>query len=158
MDWTAESQSHFKNYEVQYSNDGIKFQTIATIAGALKGSNQKYSYQHNNPRQGNIFYRLKMMDKNGKFEYSKIIALKLNCNRSSLMVYPNPVTDILNINITNLQNDVTVASLFDTNGKLIYSGEMVSGTNMIDMTKFAKGVYLLKLKNNVETQNIKIIK
>jgi hypothetical protein len=158
LDWTAESQSDFKNYEVQYSNDGIQFETIATIDGALKGSNQKYSYQHNNPRQGNIFYRLKMMDKNGKFEYSKIIVLKLNCNRSSLNVYPNPVTNILNINITNLQNDRTVASLFDANGKLMYSGEMVNGTNVIDMAKFAKGVYLLKLKNSVDTQSIKIIK
>ena len=142
LDWTAESQSHFKNYEVQYSNDGIKFQTIATLAG----SNQKNTYQHINPVQGNIYYRLKMTDVDGKFVYSKIIALKLDCNRSSLMVYPNPVSDILNINITNLQNDVTIASLFDTNGKLIYSGEMVSGTNMIDMSKFAKRSLHVKAK------------
>jgi hypothetical protein len=157
LNWAA-SEANFKNYDIQYSIDGIKFQTIATMAGELQGANQKYAYQHNNPPQGNIYYRLKMTGIDGKFEYSKIIPLKLFCNRSSLIVYPNPVTDILNINITNLQNEVTIASLFDNTGKLMYSHKMVSGTNMIDMKKFAKGVYLLKLKNNVETQNIKIIK
>jgi hypothetical protein len=158
LDWVAALESNFKNHEVQYSTDGLNFQSIATISAARQGSNQKYTYQHDNPKQGNIYYRLKMTDINGKFEYSKIIALKLLCNQSSLIVYPNPVTGILNINIINSQNGATIASLFDNNGKLIFSGEMVSGTNMIDMSKFAKGTYLLKLKNNVESQSIKIIK
>jgi hypothetical protein len=156
LDWVA-SESNFKNYEVQYSSDGIRFQTIGNIAGALQGSNHRYTYQDDKPKQGNSYYKLKMTDIDGKFTYSKIIALKLFCNQSSHIIYPNPVTDILNI-ITNLQNDVTIASLFDNNGKLLYSGEMKRGTNMINMAKFAKGIYLLKLKNNAETQNVKIIK
>ena len=157
LDWVA-SESNFKNYEVQYSSDGIRFQTIATIAGVLQGSNQRYTYQDAKPKQGNSYYKLKMTDIDGKFKYSKIIVLKPLCNQSSHIIYPNPVTDILNISITNLQNDVTIASLFDINGKLLYSSEMKSGTNMINMAKFAKGVYLLKLKSNAATKNIKIIK
>ena len=98
-----------------------------------------------------------MIDVDGKFEFSKIIAMKLDCSQSSVFVYPNPVTDILNVNITNSQNNVT-ADLFDQNGKRMYSGKLISGTNLIDMTKFAKGIYLLTLKNNTETKNIKIIK
>jgi len=35
---------------------------------------------------------------------------------------------------------------------------MVNGTNVIDMSKFTNGMYLLVLKNNFETQNLKIIK
>ena len=157
LDWVA-SEFNFKNYEVQYSSDGIRFQTIATIVGVLQGSNHRYTYQDDKPKQGNSYYKLKMTDIDGKFKYSKIIVLKPLCNQSSHIIYPNPVTDILNISITNLQNDVTIASLFDNNGKLLYSSEMKSGTNMINMAKFAKGIYLLKLKSNAETQNIKIIK
>jgi len=84
--------------------------------------------------------------------------MKLNCNRSEIVVYPNPVTDILNINITNAQDNETEASLYDNAGKLIHTKHLISGTNTIDMTKFAKGVYLLTLKNNTEIQNIKIVK
>lgn len=161
LDWTATSETNFKNYEIQYSVNGSNFETIETIPAALQyssSSNQKYSYHHTSPQQGKAYYRLKMVDIDGKFEYSKIIALKLDCNKRLITIYPNPVTDVLNVNITNGSNNKTIASLFDNNGKLVYSGNMISGTNTINMANFGKGIYLLKLRSDVETQNIKIIK
>ncbi len=156
LDWAAATESDFKNYEVQYSTNGSSFQTIGTLPA--NSSTQKYSFQHNTPAQGKIYYRLKMDDLNGKSEYSKTIAMKLNCNKSEILVYPNPVKDKLNVNITNAQNNVTTASLFDNFGRLIYNGKMISGTNTIDMTRFANGIYLLTLRNSAEVQNIKIVK
>ena len=156
LDWTAATETDFSNYEVQSSTDGSTFKTIATKP--VNGPDQKYLYQDHSPAQGNIYYRLKMVNIDGSFEYSNIIAMKLNCNRSEMVVYPNPVTDILNINITNAQDNETEASLFDNSGRLVHSSKLVSGTNSINMTKFPKGVYLLTLKNNNEIQNIKIVK
>ncbi len=156
LDWTSATETDFKNYEVQYSNDGSTFKTIATRPA--NGSNRKYSYQDNTPAQGKIYYRLKMVDINGSFDYSKTIALNLNCNRSEIVVYPNPVTDILNINVTNAQDNETEASLFDHAGKLVHHMKLVSGTNTVDMTRFSKGLYLLTLKNSDEIKNIKIVR
>src|SRR6185295_18915400 len=116
----------FNNYEVQSSTDGSAFKTIATAP--VNGPNQKYSYQDHSPSQGNVYYRLKMVNIDGSFDYSNIIAMKLNCNRSEIVVYPNPVTDILNINITNAQDNETQASLFDNSGKLVHSKKLISGT------------------------------
>ena len=158
LEWVAETESQFKNYEVEFSTDGRSFQTIATLASQGTGSNKKYSYNHSNPSQGKIFYRLKMKDIDGRFEYSKIIALNLACGQTAVFVYPNPVTDELNVNITNAQSDITTARLFDNTGRLVYSSTLKNGTNSIDMTKFGKGVYILRLKNNEGTQNMKIIK
>jgi hypothetical protein len=155
LDWAAAIETDFSNYEVQSSTDGSTFKTIATKPA---GPDQKYSYQDHSPAQGNIYYRLKMVNIDGSAQYSKVIAMKLNCNRSEIVVYPNPVTDILNINITNAEDNETQASLFDNAGKLVHSKKLISGTNIIDMTKFSKGVYLLTLKNNNEIQNIKIVK
>jgi hypothetical protein len=156
LDWTAATETDFNNYEVQSSTDGSTFKTIATQTAI--GTNQKYSYQDHSPAQGNIYYRLKMVNIDGSFQYSNIIAMKLNCNRSEIVVYPNPVTDILNINITNAQDNETQANLFDNSGRLLQSKKLISGTNTIDMTKFAKGIFLLSLKNNNEVQNIKIVR
>ncbi len=156
LEWIAETESQFKHYEVEFSTDGNRFKTIATLAG--QGINKKYTYNHANPVQGKIFYRLKMKDLDGRIEYSKIIALHLDCNGSSVLTYPNPVIDHLNINIIHSNYELTTAGLYDSNGKLVYSGTMKNGTNRIDMTKFAKGVYVLKLRNSEGTQNIKVIK
>ena len=159
LDWTAASEANFKNYEIQYSSDGLRFQTIGSVAGTIQqGSSQKYSYQVSNPQQGKTYFRLKLTDIDGKYEFSKIIALKLDCTKSSIFVYPNPVTDVLNINLTNSENKATTASLFDNSGRLIYTELLKSGTNVINMEKFAKGIYMLRVKNNQETQNIKIVK
>src|SRR5664279_877573 len=86
LNWLVQSQSDFKNYDVQYSTDGATFQTIGTISGPIEGASNKYVYQDNNPKQGNIYYRLKMTDRDERYQYSKIIALNLNCGKSSVFV------------------------------------------------------------------------
>ena len=87
LDWTAATETDFSNYEVQSSADGSAFKTIASKP--VNGPNQKYTYQDPSPRQGNVYYRLKMVNIDGSFEYSKVIAMKLNCDRSEIVVYPN---------------------------------------------------------------------
>jgi Secretion system C-terminal sorting domain len=158
IDWTSTNESDLADYEIQSSNDGTKYQTIATVVATGANASQKYSYQQKNPQQGKLFYRLKMIDIDGHFSYSKIIAMNLDCNKSHAFVYPNPVQDVLNINITSSQDYATSARLFDNSGKMVYSGGMISGTNTINMVPFAKGVYVLKLISTTNTQYIKIIK
>lgn len=159
LEWTAESETDFKNYEVQYSADGTNFKTIATLPAVENlGAPQKYSYTDANPAQGNAFYRLKMLDVDGKFNYSKIVTTKLNCIKSPFSVYPNPVTDILTVNNSGPQNENATVKLFDNNGKLIYSHKLLGGTNTINTHHLPGGIYLLQLNNGIEMQSIKIIK
>jgi len=159
LNWASEIESGFKNYEVEYSGDGSNFKTIATLPAAeITGTSQKYTYTDPTPRQGNVFYRLKMVDVDGRFDYSKVVVMKINCNESQLTVYPNPVIDILNINITTSQDETTTGKLFDSEGRLIYSHNLVSGTNTVNMSKLPAGVYLLQLISNKQVQHIKIIK
>jgi hypothetical protein len=100
-----------------------------------------------------------MVDIDGKFDYSKTLALNLNCSQNEVLVYPNPVTDLLNINVTNPDGKPITCILFDANGKMMYTGKLASGTNTVDMSKFPKGIYLLSLKNtDTEIKNMKIIK
>jgi hypothetical protein len=156
LNWTSEIESDFNNYEVQYSSNGKDFTTVASLPAQATSKN--YSFQQNNPPQGKAYYRLRMVDIDGNLDYSKTIAMKLDCGKRQVFVYPNPVTDVLNINITNSQDNSTRAKLFDANGKLIYSNNMISGTNTVNMLNWPKGIYLLQLINTTEVQNIKIIK
>ena len=158
LDWVAQLQSNFKNYEVQASTDGLNFQSVATIPGVTQGADQKFSYQDLNAKQGNNFYRLKMTDEDGKIAYSKIVSMNSTCNRNVVLTYPNPVHGILTVNIPGSPNGLTVARLYSSSGKLVYSGTFQNGINSVDMSKYSSGVYLLNLKNSSETQNIKIVK
>jgi len=156
LNWTSDIETDFSNYEVQYSSDGKDFTTIASLPAQTTSRN--YSFLQNNPPQGKAFYRLRMVDIDGKAEFSKTIAMKLECGNRQVFVYPNPVTNVLNINISNSQDNSTRAKLFDANGRLIYSNNMISGTNTINTASLPKGIYLLQLINTTEVQNLKIIK
>ncbi len=156
LDWIALSEVNFKSYEVQYSTNGTIFNTIETKP--FNGVNRVYSFQHNSALQGNAYYRLKMIDNDGSVGYSKTVSVKFDCENNQSFIYPNPVKDKLSIQITSAAGIETRASLFDNNGKLVYHGRLNNGYNTIDMTGFAKGLYLLTIKNNIETKTIKIIK
>ncbi len=158
LSWVAQLQSNFKNYEVQTSTDGLHFENVATISGKGEGTDQKFSYQDLNAKQGNNFYRLKMTDADGKIAYSKVVSLNSTCNRNVVLTYPNPVHGILTVNIPGSPNGLTVARLYSSSGKLVYSGTLQNGVNCIDMSKYSSGVYLLNLKNASESLNIKIVK
>ena len=156
LNWKSADESNFNNYELQCSSNGLNFNTIATIP--VNTSNPNYSYQHMSPPAGKLYYRLKMVNIDGKIEYSKIISTNFSCVANRIAVYPNPVTDLLNINISNSENLVTTVKLFDSNGQLMYSAKMLNGSNKINMAKFAKGIYMLSISNASQKQNIKILK
>ncbi len=62
---------------------------------------------------------------------------------SFVKIYPNPVKDILHIDIKNVISDIHI-SIFDIHGKLIYK-KSYSNSNLIDMQKYSKGIYLIKI-------------
>jgi hypothetical protein len=159
LDWTAKDEFNLKNYEIQSSGDGISFQKIATVnPSLLMESLNSYLYEDTHPVQGNQYYRLKMTDKNENFKYSDTLTVNINCAEKSISIYPNPVNDILKIFVTKLLDDATTFKLFDMNGKLIHSGKLIIGANSINMAKFGKGVYLLKVTNKFQIQYFKIVK
>lgn len=91
LTWTSESEDNFDRYEVEKSSDGKNFSLIAKRNGGFK------NYSHADFNFSNdAFYRLKMVDKNGFFSYSKIIAI-------------SGVGQILNV------------SVYDLNGRLLIS-------------------------------------
>ena len=160
LNWVSESETDFKNYKIESSTDGQNFKAIATISPLQNNTSsmQQYSYQDKSPQQGKVYYRLKMINIDGSFTYSNTIVMNVDCNKSSVVVYPNPVSDMLNVNITNSDDNATTANLFDPDGRMVYTKKLISGTNVIDMKKFPKGLYLLDLINKGETQHFKIIK
>lgn len=93
---------------------------------------------------------------------TKLIATAVNKSQNrdiEIKVYPNPTQDFLNIHLNKITEKATY-SLFDLNGKLIEQKSIITIDVKLDMTKFPKGTYLLKLsqKNRQPLQTYKVIK
>lgn len=74
---------------------------------------------------------------------------------SQLLISPNPAKDYINIQVQNTQN--TSIQIVDISGKLIYSSQIISNNHKINTTKFAKGLYFVKLNSNDEIYTKKLV-
>ena len=90
------------------------------------------------------FYRLKMVDKDGSSEYSKIIKIG-ESSQHALSVYPNPVSNVLQVKDL-LQN--TTISIMGVDGK-VYKSQIVSPGQGVDVSNLAKGIYFLRVGNEI---------
>lgn len=91
LEWKTEEESNTSHFEVEQSTDGVSFSMKGKTAAQGSGAGKNYSFSVAQGK-GTALYRLKMVDKDGKFTYSNIIAVKVSCgNDEYTRLYPNPV-------------------------------------------------------------------
>ena len=90
-----------------------------------------------------VYYRLKLVDGDGAYTYSKIIELAVGGNRNKLNVYPNPASNVLYI---QLMPDEEQVFLHDATGRTISVITANPGDSyvQVDVSKLNKGIYILK--------------
>jgi hypothetical protein len=151
LNWKTGTESNIKNIEVQRSEDGVLFYKAGEIGP--KGSNSLYSFATTNLTDA--YFRLKINDLDGYYEYSNILSIKSNCN-TTYKVMPNPA--ISSIEIIDLKNDDKIFIL-DMLGRIFLTFNSPQNNNKFDIQKLAPGMYILQIINNVKVNtNIKIIK
>lgn len=151
--WKVSEAVNNKNFEVERSSDGTKFSTIG-IVEALPGNANTYSYRDISPSLHSVnFYRIKQVDKDGRFSFSVIKSVSFN-GPGMISVYPNPASDFIRINSS--QGGLKLF-LFDNTGKRLSTLVLNSGTMNLDLSKMAKGVYSLVVQKDGKTIEVKKI-
>jgi hypothetical protein len=78
-----------------------------------------------------------------------IVCPELGKQLTTLKMYPNPVQDKLSLEISNMNSEKYLVSIYDVYGRKIYENQMSTNSNIqeIDVSKFIKGAYLLRVQN-----------
>ena len=155
LDWQSEMEAAFRHYIVEYSSNGRTYQPIATLPGV--NNSNRYSFNHLDAPGGHIYYRLKMVNLSGTTSYSNTIAMNTLCGKAGASIYPNPVTDVLHVNLTNTPGRSS-AILYNISGKSLLNASFKSGMNSINMATLPGGIYMLRIISDSGIQNIKIVK
>lgn len=99
--WCTSEETNSDYFEVQHSVDGQEWEAIGQVkATGVSDVEKTYSYEHSEPVTGDNFYRLKMVDLDGTFTYSRLRTVKYG-GFGSIALHPNPVTDWLRISATD---------------------------------------------------------
>ena len=158
--WQTSEEINLNYYLIEHSPDGVKFSGLDKVDAT--GNNQltkNYSYTDQNPFNGTTFYRLKMVDKDGAFTYSKIVAVK-NDNSKALQISPNPATNILYVQVSG-ENENAVIQIVDLTGKKVKEQKIFLNGNIslsIDVSNLPKSIYNLILKKGAITEHQRFVK
>lgn len=102
LKWVSVEEVNLDVYELQRSKDGINFSAIA-IAFSKGSQRNEYEYTDLHPFDGSNYYRLKMIDKDGTYTYSKIVTVRFGGSKAySITIAPNPVTTNINLQMNDL--------------------------------------------------------
>ena len=150
LSWQTASESNSDHFDIERSKPGGTFMKIGEI-NAAGTSNQLLNYQFtdNQPHKGFNLYRLKQVDRDNKFEYSFIRWVKVNDEKNELHVFPTVTAGQLFIQT----NEKTLVELFDLRGYRLLIKE-ITNNDVLDLSKYAAGVYLLRNRNDGKTYKI----
>lgn len=153
INWTTASETNNDYFSVERSKDGIEFSNIDIVPGA-GNSNKILNYKSidNSPLSEYSYYRLKQVDFDGLFAYSKIVPVYFG--ETATFGYSNFVVGNENIKfyVSNESIGPFKVQIIDMTGTVIYHNEYTeTGENIsveIPTSNFGAGIYCLVLSNN----------
>ena len=155
LNWETTLEANSDRFEIQHSANAKEWNLIGTVAS--KGESKslvRYQFVHSNPVNGQNYYRLKMIDMDGTYAFSRVQDVVIN-TPSVVTAYPNPVVSDLTIE-TNDLSKVKGIYLINAAGQKI---AMSISSDKIDMSKVRAGIYILEVnQTNGAVSTTKIVK
>jgi murein tripeptide amidase MpaA len=146
LNWAAAEDQQHDHYEIEKSANGSVFTPISKGPFAAP-----YKYLDSTPFTGNNFYRIRQVDKNGTISYSHTVNIYYYPVTSFVSVYPNPVTDVLNVKINANSVDQYSINITDLAGRKIYEEKISTGETRIEVNINLKDkaaqLYILTIRN-----------
>jgi glucose/arabinose dehydrogenase len=166
LQWQTAQETNTAHFVIERSLDGTNFSSVGTVtASGNSTSTIDYSYLDNDITSlpvTLVYYRLRMVDIDGQFSYSKVVTIQLPFVAGRVSVLPNPVINKAKVTIFAAAGGRVQWRLVDNSGRIIMNGtEQVSqGNNQFDvnMSKLTAGMYYLTLTGAGIDQNIKLQK
>lgn len=155
--WATATESNNKGFEIEKSTDGVRFDLIGFVEGSGDNSReQRYAFEDAAPftRAGQVvYYRLRQVDNDGQFEYSKVVSVRNSKGTTSIQVYPTTTTRMLTV--TAGGEPVDVVAVINQVGQVVLTAQQVSS---VDMSALPAGLYLVLVKARQEQATERVFK
>ncbi|MET0462014.1 MAG: T9SS type A sorting domain-containing protein [Chitinophagaceae bacterium] len=164
LDWVTVDEQRLSHYEVERSYDGVTFTRIADVTAKDQQRNN-YTFPDEKPAFGNNYYRLKVMDDDGKYVYSNTVVVKFDQKNMGLVtIAPNPAQQQVSIRLTGFEKGEYTLRLFNTAGILFETRKVNlrehQQTEVMNRNRnIVPGVYMVTLhdENNNKLSTVRLI-
>lgn len=152
LQWTTSEEANTSHFDIEESIDGNRFEKTGTLPAVNNTAIHVYTY--NTPLKSNrTYYRLKMIDIDGRYEYSKVISVQSVCSLENfLTVFPNPVTsdnENLAIKFKLAYSGNINMTIMDATGRRMHNKLVTASSRgnseVINVSRLSRGSYFIYL-------------
>ncbi|HUR67006.1 MAG TPA: T9SS type A sorting domain-containing protein, partial [Chitinophagaceae bacterium] len=170
LEWTTAEELNVDRFEVEVARGNTDYQQNRFMhVGQLPSHGnsiavQRYSLTDLEPNKNGVhYYRLKMIDRNGRFTYSPVRPVSFT-NDIPWQVYPNPSAGIFNLVLQEKDGEELTVKVFDGTGRVVKQLKQTATgfvqKMIIDLRpgNFARGLYLVEVSAGNERQTFRVAK
>jgi hypothetical protein len=150
LKWVTESETNHSHFNVERSTDGENYETLSQVKSDDRTSAKVYEYLDKSPNKGLNFYRLKQVDLDGQYEYSKVVTAFMD-EKSSDISFTSNGNNQWNITTPDEASQLTI---FDMSGKII-NQEGFNKNTIYDSSLLNKGAFIAKVSTSVESKSFR---
>ena len=144
LNWKTADEKNTAGFMIERSADGKNFEQIGNLKAAGSGNNS-YDYTDAAAASGNNYYRLKQIDNDGTFQYSKVIAVSVRKETAQVTLFPNPAKDVLNVK----SNTPVAIAIYNMSGALVAAQDATTDAS-VNISALPEGFYVYRLTNGNE--------
>jgi predicted esterase len=149
LEWQVSNEQQVKNYEVEKSNNGADWISIANIKPQAGQGRKTYRFTDELPFDHINYYRVKQIDLDQRFSYSPVKTAAIRLSGLRVNVLPNPFSSSLQLKV-NGKNRIALVELFNSSGSRIISEKKSLDGSALNFSldglgSLPDGVYFLKL-------------
>ena len=157
LDWATTSENNSNHFTVERSADGTTgWQPVSSVAGAGNSNTIRY-YQAIDPSPLPVnFYRLRQTDMTGFSTFSNIVTVRINKEKTDLLIYPNPVHDEMTVMFTGKADHIVLKNILGRD-MIIKNISSITGGIKVKLPELQKGYYWLVIQTAQRTYSKKIM-
>jgi hypothetical protein len=163
--WETTFESNNAGFDVERSYNGFQtYEKIGFVEGNGTLAGGEYSFLDASPAGPLVYYRLKQVDYNGKYQYSDIRYLQISRPVTESILYPNPTTGIVVVTLEGIESENSVYySIIGADGQVRVAKRQGSGSDVnnllsSDISNLNNGAYTLIIVTSKNRYTIKLIK
>jgi hypothetical protein len=157
LNWATGSEENNSHFIVEKSLDGYSF---AAVGQQIQGAGTTVAVQHYsavdlNLPTGVVYYRIKQIDFDGKFDYTNVEFVYIS-ERRNIVVYPNPAKDEINIQVNGSNGESVI--IMNLAGQVLGSTELSQdGFGSLNTLDYPNGIYFIQIESSLHSDVSRVI-
>ena len=156
LTWKIAGEENVNHYEVERSEDGRNFASIAEVSTSKKAT---YTYMDASALS-TVYYRIKNVDNDGKFKYSTIARIANDKSSIVIKAFPQPAVNQLTIQHPSVKSNASI-TISTADGRMVKALKPGAGTmqTFVDVSGLQKGMYIVRFNDgDGNTETMKVVK